>query len=171
AFKKARLRSRPQATETELVAAARTLYNDPRLQLRRPGQREAILAALGTQSAEQVVVVLATGSGKTLLAMTAAVLEGAGTTILILPTVALRGHMLERLRAAGIPALVWAPGESSVAPLVVASAEAACTRSFLDYALRLEGRQRLDRIVVDECHLTLTAAAFRKSMLQLGAHV
>ncbi|KAI6777521.1 uncharacterized protein J7T54_003695, partial [Emericellopsis cladophorae] len=26
-------------------------------------------------------------------------------------------------------------------------------------------------IVVDECHLTLTAAAFRKSMLQLGAHV
>ncbi|KAI6777557.1 uncharacterized protein J7T54_004107, partial [Emericellopsis cladophorae] len=170
AYKKARLRSRPEATEIELVAAARTLYNNPSMQLRRPGQREAILAALGPRAAEQVVVVLATGSGKTLLVMLSAMLKGAGTTILILPTVALRSNILERLREAGVKAIVWAPGESRAAPLVIVSAEAACTRGFLDYAFRLEAQQRLDRIVVDECHLTLTAT-FRKSMVRLGSFV
>ncbi|KAH6960097.1 hypothetical protein BKA56DRAFT_662594 [Ilyonectria sp. MPI-CAGE-AT-0026] len=39
ACKKARFRTRPTAREDGLVAVARGLYNDPDLQLRRPGQR------------------------------------------------------------------------------------------------------------------------------------
>jgi superfamily II DNA or RNA helicase len=170
ACKKARFRTRPRATERDLVAVARKLYNDPDLQLRRPGQRDAMLAAMGTHAAEQVVVVLATGTGKTLIVMAAAALEGARTTILILPAVALRTNMMERFGEVGVEARLWAPGESKAAPLVVVSAEAACTRSFLDYAHRLEGQQRLDRIVIDECHLTVTAT-YRKSMMQLGSFV
>lgn len=78
--------------------------------------------------------------------MVAAVIEGAKTTILILPTVALRTNMMERLGLVGVKAMEWAPGESKALPLVVVSAEAACTSSFLDYAHRLESQQRLDRI-------------------------
>ncbi|KAG8673877.1 hypothetical protein FPOAC1_007196 [Fusarium poae] len=113
ACKKVRFRARPAAKEYGIIAAARRLHNDPELQLRRPGQRDAMLATMGPRAPEQVIVVLATGSGKTLVFMVGATLAGAETTILILPTVALRGS-------------------KKSAPIVVVSAEAACTEAFLD---------------------------------------
>ncbi|KAG7404974.1 hypothetical protein Forpe1208_v015517 [Fusarium oxysporum f. sp. rapae] len=85
ACKKTRFCIRPTAKEEEITLVARRLYNDPELQLRRPGQRNAMLATVGPRASEQVIVVLATGSGKTLIFMVGAMLEGAGTTILILP--------------------------------------------------------------------------------------
>jgi hypothetical protein len=88
ACKKVRFRARPAAKEDGIIAAARRLHNDPELQLRRPGQRDAMLATMGPRAPEQVIVVLATGSGKTLVFMVGATLAGAETTILILPTVA-----------------------------------------------------------------------------------
>ncbi|KAL6359113.1 hypothetical protein LRP88_09313 [Fusarium phalaenopsidis] len=130
-----------------------------------------MLATLGPRPAEQVIVVLATGSGKTLIVMVGAALEGAATTILILPTVALRGNMLVRLGKVELKHHVWSPGSSKSAPLVIMSAEAACTESFLEYANRLADRQRLDRIVIDECHLTITANDYRWCMSQLGWYV
>lgn len=126
--KRARFRGRGEHTEGELVAAARRLYHDPKLQLRVPGQRRAMLATLGPRPSEQVVVVLATGSGKTLIVMVAAALNVDGkATILILPTVALRGDMLVRLAKVEIRPHIWAPGSRKSAPLVIVSAEAAYT--------------------------------------------
>ncbi|KAL6352347.1 hypothetical protein LRP88_14329 [Fusarium phalaenopsidis] len=150
ACKRVRVRTVPWANEKGLVSVARHLYNDGTLQLRRPGQRDAILAVLGPRPPEQVVVVLGTGSGKTLIVMVAASLAGAGTTVLILPT--------ER-------------ESKRVAPVVVVSAEAACTDGFLNYAHRLVDRQQLDRIVIDECHLTITASSYRRSIAMLAWHL
>jgi superfamily II DNA or RNA helicase len=169
-YKKTKYRIRPMHSEKVLEAVARKLYNDPTMQFRRPGQRDAILATLGPDAAEQVVAVLATGSGKSLIFMVAASLEGAGTTIVIVPTVALRGNLLERLDEVGIRTVPWEPGDARSAPLVLVSAEAACSASFLDYAHRLVMKQKLDRIIVEESHLTLTAT-FRKSMRELGSFV
>ncbi|KAJ9130107.1 DEAD/DEAH box helicase [Pleurostoma richardsiae] len=171
ACKKARFRARPAAREDTLVAVARGLHNDPDLQLRRPGQRDAMLATVGPRAADDVVAVLATGSGKTLVVMVAAALEGAATTILILPTVALRSDMIGRLNRVRLRHHVWSPGSTRSAPLVIASAEAACTPGFLGYAHRLADRRQLDRIVVDECHLTITASDYRQSMSQLAWYV
>jgi hypothetical protein len=95
--RKTQFRIRPAAKGDEITSIARRLYNNPELQLRYPGQRDAMLATLGPRAAEQVIVVLATGSGKTLVFMVGAMLGGARTTILILPTVALRGNMIGRL--------------------------------------------------------------------------
>ncbi|PNP44463.1 hypothetical protein TGAMA5MH_03809 [Trichoderma gamsii] len=160
--------------EPELLAVARELYNDADLQFRQPGRRNGVMAVLGPRPAEQVVVVLATGSGKTLLFMVGAALEDARTTIVILPTVALRGDMLRRVRKVGIKHSVWLPGSKTTkraSRLVVVSAEAACIDSFLTYARRLVDQQQLDRIVVDECHLTVTASKFRESMSNLAWYV
>lgn len=52
-------------------------------------------------------------------------------------------------------------------PLVIVSAEAGCTERFVEYVGLLNSRQQLDRIVVDECHLTVTASSYRRSMSQL----
>lgn len=127
ACKKARLRTRATYDEAALLAVARTLYDDPALQFRVPGQRNGVLAVLGRRPSEQAVLILATGSGKTLLVMVGAALRDAGTTILILPTVALRGDMLVRLGRVGVRYLVWSPASTQSAPLVIVSAEAACT--------------------------------------------
>lgn len=170
ACKRTRLRTRPTDKEAGILAVARRLHNDPELQLRRPGQQKAMLATMGPRPAEQVVVVLATGSGKSLIVMVAASLEGAGTTVMVLPTVGLRINLIDRLSKMGIRYAEWTPNSPPKVkvPLVLVSAEAACTQAFLQYALRLSDRQQLDRIVVDECHLTVFASDYRPSMAQLG---
>jgi hypothetical protein len=45
--------------------------------------------------------------------------------------------MIERLAAIGLKYIVWSPGETRAAPLVIVSAEAVCKMSFLDYAHKL----------------------------------
>jgi hypothetical protein len=58
ASKKGQFRRKGAYSEADLLTVARKLYNLPDMQLRVPGQRKALLAVLGTQHAEQVVVVL-----------------------------------------------------------------------------------------------------------------
>ena len=55
-----------------------------------------MLTIMGPQPAEQVVLVIGTGSGKTLVVMIGAAIADAGTAILVLPIVALRGDILRR---------------------------------------------------------------------------
>ena len=49
--------------------------------------------------------------------------------------------------------LEWTPGERREVALVIVSTEAASMKDFMKYARGLIARQKLDRIVVDECHL------------------
>jgi superfamily II DNA helicase RecQ len=171
ASKRGRLRRKGAYSEADLLAVARKLYHDPILQFRAPGQRNGVLAIMGPHPAEQVVLVLGTGAGKTLVVMISASIADAGTTILILPTVALRGDMLGRFHKVGIRPLIWALGCKLSASLVIVSAEAACTQSFLEYCQTEVSKQRLARIIVDEGHLTITASDYRPCMGQLGWYV
>jgi len=168
AYKRSQVRQRPAYPQSTLLTVAQKLYNQPNLQWRTTGQRDGMLAVIGPQPAEQVVVVLGTGSGKSLIFMVGAAAADARTTILILPAVALRADMLRRCQLAGIWPLVWSLNSTQHASLVIVSAEAACTESFLEYAHSLVRRQQLDRIVIDECHLTITANDYRPCMAQLG---
>jgi Lhr-like helicase len=171
ASKRSQMRRRGAYAEADLLAVARKLYNAPDLQFRVPGQRNGVLAIMGPQPAEQVVLVIGTGSGKTLVVMIGAAIADAGTTILVLPMVALRGDMLRRFHEVGIRPLIWSVDCQRSASLVIVSAEAACTRGFLEYCHILVSKQKLDRIVVDEGHLTITARNYRLCMAQLGWYV
>jgi superfamily II DNA helicase RecQ len=51
------------------------------------------------------------------------------------------------------------------------SAEAACTQGFLEYCHVLVRKQKLERIIIDEGHLTITASDYRPCMAQLGWYV
>ncbi|KAG6018536.1 hypothetical protein E4U19_000267 [Claviceps sp. Clav32 group G5] len=64
--------------------------------------------------------------------------------------------------------MVWKRDAQTEAPVVLVSAEEACSAAFLQYAHKLTISQKLDRIVVDECHLTITANSFRRCMSELG---
>jgi superfamily II DNA helicase RecQ len=143
ASKRGQMRRRGAYTEADLLAVARKLYNALGLQFRVPGQRNGVLAIIGPQTAEQVVLVIGTGSGKTLVVMIGAAIADAGTTILVLPMVALRGDMLRRFHEVGIRPLIWSVDCKRSASLVIVSAEAACTQGFLKYCHVLVSKQKL----------------------------
>ena len=96
-------------------------------------------------------------------------LPEAGITILVVPLVSLHVDMLRRVREMNIDHLEWQPGERREAALVLVSAEAASSKDFVKYARRLIAEQKLDRIVIDECHLTVIAAEYRPSIVELTA--
>jgi superfamily II DNA helicase RecQ len=96
-------------------------------------------------------------------------LPDAGVTILIVPLVSLYGDMLRHVREMKIDHLEWQPSESWEAVLILVSAEAVLSKDFIKYACRLVAEQKLDRIVVNECHLTVVAAAYRPSIIELIA--
>ncbi|KFZ19431.1 hypothetical protein V501_00670 [Pseudogymnoascus sp. VKM F-4519 (FW-2642)] len=167
----AQVRRRGAYSRADLEAVACRLYNTPQMKLRVPGQQDGLLAMMGPHLAEQVLLVMGTGSGKSLLFMVGASVADAQTTILVLPIVALCGDMLDRCRYVGIQPLIWSIKSRDSASLVIMSAEAVCTESFLEYAHLLVNRQQLDRIVIDECHLTITANDYCKCMSQLRWYV
>ncbi|KAI7228335.1 hypothetical protein KC365_g8524, partial [Hortaea werneckii] len=116
-----------------------------------------------------LVCILPTGAGKSLLFMLPCTLPDAGTTVLVVPLIELRGDLMRRMRKLRIEHIEWQPGERRDAPLVIVSVEAAGSKDFCKYARMLISQQKLDRIVVDKCHLTVTAVEYRPSMVDLTA--
>lgn len=159
---------RPRKTWSSpaLLEGARQLYRDATLQWKSAMQERAMVTVMS--GTEQVVVVLGTGEGKSLLFMLPCVLPHAGTTILILPLVSLRGDLLRRTRDLAIDHWVWTPHETRTAPLVFVSAEAAGTKAFRAYAYRLAAQGELERIVLDEAHFTITTSEYRAAMVDLA---
>jgi superfamily II DNA helicase RecQ len=83
---------------------------------------------------EQVVTMLPTGAGKSLLFMLLCTLLDAQVTILIVLLVSLRGDLLRRMQALKIDYLEWTPRERREVVLMIVSIEAASTRDFFKYA-------------------------------------
>jgi superfamily II DNA helicase RecQ len=149
-----------------LLGGLRKLYQNEEIQWKSAEQEQALTVIMSWT--EQVVAILPTGAGKTALVMVPCTLPDAGITVLVLPLVSLRGDLLRRIQELGIDHLEWLPGERREASLVLISVEAASTKDFLKYAQSLVTQQKLDRIVIDECHLTVTAAEYRPSIVELA---
>jgi len=160
-------RPRKPWSSADLLTGLRQLYGGESMVWRTPEQEQTLVAIMSWT--DQVVAILPTGAGKSVSYMLPCTLPGAGVTILIVPLVALRSNMLQRLDQLQIDYLEWSPGEGREAALVVASAEAACKPGFRQYAKALQEQQKLDRVVVDECHLTVTAAGYRTSLVEVTA--
>jgi superfamily II DNA helicase RecQ len=135
-------------------------------QYRTEGQQRAmehIVAGAG-----QVLAILRTSEGKSLLYLLPCQLPGAGTTVLILPLVVLKDEMRRRCAEAGIEAHVWEarsdPDRLYSCPLIVVAVEQAVSTRFREYLNRLHMANQLDRVVFDECHLAVTAASYRKAI-------
>ena len=163
-----RYRQRRQWSAAALLKGARALYRDPKLRWKSEAQRRAMTTLMSRT--EQVVAVLPTGAGKSLLFMLPCTLPGAGLTILILPLVSLRGDLLRRVRELGIDHWIWTAGgeDGGDGRLVFVTAEAACTTGFREFAHRMAATQELDCIVLDEAHLTVTASEYRRAMVDVG---
>lgn len=124
--------------------------------------------------APEVLLVLATGSGKSLPFMLGSSLSGARTTVVVVPLVLLRLDLLRRCREFGLNPVVWssasdiAGGMDGAPTLLFVSVEVAAKHPFRQYARRLYDTGNLDRFMIDECHLVQTSGHYRKHMAQLS---
>ena len=124
--------------------------------------------------APEVLLVLATGSGKSLAFMLGSSLPDARTTVVVVPLVLLRLDLLRRCREMGLNPIVWrssqdvAAGMEGTPTLLFVSVEVAIKYPFRQYARRLYDTGNLERIMIDECHLIHTSAHYRKQIVQLN---
>jgi superfamily II DNA helicase RecQ len=114
----------------------------------------------------QVVTILSTGEGKSLLFMLPSMLPSVGTTVVILPLIGLKHDMMRRLECMGLGYKVWESKEDEEVgcPLVFVSVDKAVSVTFRSYLNRLEAGNGLDRVIFDESHLAITASRYRPKM-------
>lgn len=133
---------------------------------RSPAQEELIEAIVS--GCPEVVGVLATGGGKSLAFLLPPCLPRAGMTVVIVPLVALKADMVRRCRDAGLSYAVWQRTTDATqfwgTPLLFVSVEQAVRRPFRAFLGQQDANEALDRVVIDEAHLVLTAQSYRPKM-------
>jgi superfamily II DNA helicase RecQ len=139
-----------------ILRALRTVLRNDDAQFRSPQQEMAVRAAAAKET--PLVAVLPTGGGKSLIFIVPAMLSGAGVTIVVAPYAELKRQLVTRCLEAGLECKHWPEARDSWPRVVLVSAEAASSDDFLQWAADLRVRDRLDRVVIDECHLMFTAA-------------
>jgi superfamily II DNA helicase RecQ len=122
------------------------------------------------QHSLRLLVVMATGMGKSMLFMLPAAVSPGGVTVVISPLNLLQNDMLDRCDQLGIPSARWEGRRPPyLARLVFTTPEGAATKSFGRFLDEKRMLRQLDRIVVDECHTMFeSTAAWRPDVLKLS---
>ncbi|OGE46472.1 hypothetical protein PENARI_c239G05377, partial [Penicillium arizonense] len=122
-------------------------------ELRLRGVQAPALEAI-QQGQSPVVAVMPTGGGKSLLFMLPAWISPRGVTVVVVPLIALRGDIMHRCRQLGILCVAWESRRpADQASIVLVTPESAITEDFMTFLNRQRLCHRLDRIVIDECHV------------------
>ena len=116
-----------------------------------------------------ILQIAATGVGKSLSFMLPAYCTHMGTTIVIVPLLALQNDLVSRCCAKNIIAAPWNEVDYfGGKDIVFVTPESACTDRFWEYINFLLVNHQLDRIVIDECHQILfDADEFRVAMAKI----
>jgi superfamily II DNA helicase RecQ len=133
------------------------------------GLQEPVIRAVA-RGEWPVVQVTPTGGGKSLTFMLPAYCTPDGVTVVITPLVSLENDMVARCVKMGIDAYIWkSRGVQRAASLVFVTPESAVSKGFRVFVERMHGQQKLDRVVVDECHTVLGySKTFRPQMGRVG---
>ncbi len=152
-----------------LEATLRVLFG-PAGTARDDHQRNALL--LIARSLPETIVVMPTGSGKTVLFVAPTLLPQAEVTVVITPLVALKQDLTRRCREWNVPHAHYHPSMAderlhAVPSLLFVDVEQVSSVGFQTLLEALARHGRLDRIVLDEAHLVLTASHYRQELGRL----
>lgn len=153
-------------TAVDLKAEFKRLCGQPDAEYR--GKQEEALQAV-MQRKLRILVVMATGSGKSMVFMLPASISPGGVTIVIAPLLALQDNLQDRCDDLGIPCAKWDGRRPPYwACIVLVTPEGAVTKAFGQFLDEKRMLHQLDRIVIDECHVLLESTErWRPDILKL----
>lgn len=146
------------------LEALRRVYDDPSANFRSREQHYAIKQVLYTTN--NMLVVLPTGCGKSLLFFLDAYQNNHKTVLVVLPTRALVSDVVKRAREHGISYCL----EKSMfrgEKMLVATTDVATSSEYLFFLQGLANQKKLSKIFVDEAHCYVTDSQYRQSMSRL----
>lgn len=153
--------------DTELEASAltalRNIVGQPSATWSSDAQKQAVMATLRLKS--DVCAIMATGSGKTMLAFIPPLIEKSRVTVVVLPLKSLASDYQRRLEKIGLNYELYTSAKDGhlhgSSNLVLVSADMAKTTHWQKALGELNIRKPVVRLIFDEAHLAITANDFR----------
>lgn len=134
----------------------------------RGKQKEALDAVIRGHT--PIIQITGTGGGKSMTFLLPVYGSEDGTTVVVVPFLALQEDLQARCRTMGILCDIWSIQEVSTTRVVLVTPESFVTKSFGDFLNRLNVRFQLDRVVLDECHTLLDSSYdFRPQLRSIGS--
>lgn len=151
-------------TAEDALTKMQEVLQDPSIGWTCVEQREAMMAVL--QRETDVVAILPTGGGKSMLAIVPSLLETHMATVLVVPLNSLIMDYERRLRMMRVPYQVYILGQDLNCKdnLVLVSADKSQMGHWRDALGDLGRRKTIARIVVDEAHIPLITTSYRRSL-------
>ena len=131
---------------------------------------QALATQVMFEGRQHLLYISPTGSGKMLLGLlNGALLDNNRAMLWILPLLSMHFHYGQQSTRFGISHETWTPKSNPTIPklIVLVTIELTQLEQFKEYMLKVHANGRLARIIVDEVHLVLTHAGFRKVMESL----
>ncbi|KAG6382208.1 hypothetical protein JVT61DRAFT_861 [Boletus reticuloceps] len=152
------------SVEQQALYKIRELLHQDSLDWTSREQKEAMNATLQGQT--DVVAILPTGGGKSMLAIIPSLLEVNKTTVLVLPLNALIMDYERRLQKMHVPYQIYEPSKDLNLRdnLMIVSADKSQSTHWRGALASHAHRKTVARIVVDEAHIPLTAKGYRECL-------
>ena len=170
--KHSRIESNPFGSDsgrsvTHTIQDTMTRLKKPLIGFLSQQQGDVIKAAVDEIS--DLIVVLPTGGGKTLVFQISCLLEPSKSHIVVSPLDALLQMTVCKCQDQGIDAIQWKPGTVAMKTIIFVSVETATNpeTNFYEHVQALSNRAHLVWIGFDEGHIAIKDAGFRRSMLDL----
>ena len=154
-------------TSTALQGLQKLLGPDARP--RSEGQAHALELVHSATATQPQIIVLGTGSGKSLLFFSVAAMASHQTVIVVVPFAALVDDLITRARGHQLTCEEWQwQREWVLLPqLLIVSADRAVEGDFLHFAKGLELNKQLAHVFFDECHVAVTDTSYRAKLREL----
>jgi len=133
---------------------------------RSEGQAHALELVHSASPQEPQIIVLGTGSGKSLLFFSVAALLSHQTVVVVVPFAALVDDLIARARGHQLTCEEWQwQRQWKLLPqLLIVSADRAVDSGFLHFAKGLELNKQLAHVFFDECHVAVTDTSYREKL-------
>jgi superfamily II DNA helicase RecQ len=160
----------PLLADTDALQMLRRLLKNPVAQWKTVGQREAVMAALQRQ--HDVVAILPTNAGKSMVALIPSMLEPDMVTVIVLPLRMLILDFQRKLQMMGLSFCTYQSDQPHIdlgsANIVLVSADHAMWGSWRQAILVLHQHRSIARIVIDEAHIPLLSQDFRHTLSHMS---
>jgi superfamily II DNA or RNA helicase len=154
------------SVESRALATLRGLLGDPEATWSSDDQRTAVLTMLQRQA--DLIALLPTGSGKSMIALIPALMENNITTVLVCPLISLMTDYRRRFDSLRVPYQVFDGGPlQGTANLVIVSADSIKLPDWRHHLCNLHDKRPVARFIFDEAHIPIMDVSYRHTLANM----